>query len=105
MQFARVLVGEMKSAMRLHRKPLKSAGFKVLKSPDVPSVLVELGYVSNKADLKLLTSEAWRAKAAADMAQAVEQFFRHPARRYRGRRGPALAKYWKKSCGNNELGR
>ena len=32
----------------------------VLKAPDVPSVLVELGYVSNKADLKSLTSEAWR---------------------------------------------
>jgi N-acetylmuramoyl-L-alanine amidase len=74
--FARVLVGEMKSAMRLHRKPLKAAGFVVLKAPDVPSVLVELGYMTNRSDLKLLTSEAWRAKAAANMALAVEQFFR-----------------------------
>jgi N-acetylmuramoyl-L-alanine amidase len=74
--FARVLVGEMKTAMRLHKKPLKSAGFVVLKAPDVPSVLVELGYMTNKSDLKLLTSESWRTKAAANMAQAVEQFFR-----------------------------
>jgi N-acetylmuramoyl-L-alanine amidase len=74
--FARVLVGEMRSAMRLHKKPLKSAGFVVLKAPDVPSVLVELGYMTNKSDLKLLTSDSWRAKAAANMAQAVEQFFR-----------------------------
>jgi N-acetylmuramoyl-L-alanine amidase len=74
--FARVLVGEMKSAMRLHKKPLKSAGFVVLKAPDVPSVLVELGYMTNRSDLKLLTSDSWRAKAAANMAQAVEQFFR-----------------------------
>jgi N-acetylmuramoyl-L-alanine amidase len=74
--FARVLVREMKTAMRLHRKPLKSAGFVVLKAPDVPSVLVELGYMTNKSDLKLLTSDSWRAKAAANMAQAVEQFFR-----------------------------
>lgn len=74
--FARVLVGEMKSSMRLHRKPLKSAGFVVLKAPDVPSVLVELGYMTNKSDLKLLTTPAWRAKAAASMKEAVEQFFR-----------------------------
>lgn len=75
--FARVLVGEMgKGAMRLHKKPLKSAGFVVLKAPDVPSVLVELGYMTNKSDLKLLTSEAWRNKAAASMTVAVEQFFR-----------------------------
>jgi N-acetylmuramoyl-L-alanine amidase len=74
--FARLLVGEMKSTVRLHKKPLKSAGFVVLKAPDVPSVLIELGYMTNKSDLKLLTSEAWRAKAAQTMAKAVEQFFR-----------------------------
>lgn len=74
--FARLLVGEMKSTVRLHKKPLKSAGFVVLKAPDVPSVLIELGYMTNKQDLKLLTSEAWRAKAALTMAKAVEQFFR-----------------------------
>ena len=74
--FARLLVGEMKSTVRLHKKPLKSAGFVVLKAPDVPSVLIELGYMTNRQDLKLLTSEAWRAKAAATMVQAVEQFFR-----------------------------
>ncbi len=74
--FSRVLVGQMKNAMRLHKKPLKSAGFVVLKAPDVPSVLVELGYMTNKSDLKLLTSDSWRNKAAATMTQAVEQFFR-----------------------------
>ena len=36
-------MGEMKSTVRLHKNPLKSAGFRVLKAPDVPSVLVELG--------------------------------------------------------------
>ncbi len=74
--FARLLVGEMKNAVRLHKKPLKSAGFVVLKAPDVPSVLIELGYMTNRQDLKLLTSEAWRTKTAGAMAQAVEQFFR-----------------------------
>lgn len=74
--FARTLVGEMKTAMRLHKKPLKSASFVVLKAPDVPSVLVELGYMTNKQDLKLLMSENWRAKAADSMVQAVDAFFR-----------------------------
>ena len=74
--FARTLVGEMKTAMRLHKKPLKSASFVVLKAPDVPSVLVELGYMTNKQDLKLLMSETWRAKAADSMVQAVDAFFR-----------------------------
>jgi N-acetylmuramoyl-L-alanine amidase len=75
-QFARTLVGEMKSVMRLHKKPLKSAGFVVLKAPDVPSVLVELGYMTNKQDLKLLMSEGWRTKAAESMVQGVDAFFR-----------------------------
>src|SRR6202790_4103698 len=51
-RFARLLIGEKKTTARMHKHPLKSAGFKVLKAPDVPSVLVELGYVSNKTHLK-----------------------------------------------------
>ncbi|MFN3351102.1 N-acetylmuramoyl-L-alanine amidase, partial [Pseudorhodoplanes sp.] len=74
--FARLLVGEMKSSVRLHKKPLKSAGFVVLKAPDVPSVLIELGYMTNRQDLKLLTSEAWRGRAAQTMVKAVDHFFR-----------------------------
>lgn len=73
--FARAVVGELKTAAKLHKHPLKSAGFKVLKAPDVPSVLIELGYVSNKQDLKLITSEAWRARAADAVSQAVNSFF------------------------------
>ena len=60
---------------RLHKNPMKSAGFKVLTAPDVPSVLVELGYMSTKDDLKLLTSTAWQAKTAAALAQAVDTYF------------------------------
>jgi len=74
-QFARALVGELKSTARLHKNPMKSAGFKVLTAPDVPSVLVELGYMSTKDDLKLLTSTAWQAKTAAALAQAVDSYF------------------------------
>ena len=75
MHFARTLVGEMKTTVRMHKHPLKSAGFRVLKAPDVPSVLVELGYVSNKGDLKHLVSEAWRDGRRRSIAQAVDTFF------------------------------
>jgi N-acetylmuramoyl-L-alanine amidase len=74
-RFARLLMGEMKSTVRMHKHPLKSAGFRVLKAPDVPSVLVELGYVSNKGDLEHLVSENWRSKTVGSMAQAVDAFF------------------------------
>jgi N-acetylmuramoyl-L-alanine amidase len=74
-QFARMLVGEMRNAARLHKHPLKAAGFRVLKAPDVPSVLVELGYVSNRQDMKSLTSDAWRGRAADAIVQAVDNFF------------------------------
>ncbi len=73
-QFAHKLAGEMKSVTRMHKKPLKSAGFRVLRAPDIPSVLVELGYVSNRQDLQLLVSEAWRNRTADSMAQAIEAF-------------------------------
>jgi N-acetylmuramoyl-L-alanine amidase len=73
-KFAHMLMGEMKTTMRMHKHPLKSAGFKVLKNPDVPSVLVEIGYVSNKSDLEHLVSESWRSKAVGSIAQAVDAF-------------------------------
>jgi len=73
-RFARQLMGEIKGTARLHKHPLKSAGFKVLKAPDVPSVLLELGYVSNKGDLKQLVSESWRTKTVASVAKAIDSF-------------------------------
>ncbi len=75
LQFARTMVGELKNAARLHRDPLKSARFVVLRAPDVPSVLVELGFVSNKADLKSLISAEWRGRTADAIVQAVHTFF------------------------------
>lgn len=73
-RFARLLADEMKGATRLHKHPLKSAGFRVLKAPDVPSVLVELGYVSNKDDLTHLVSDGWRARTASSVGRAIETF-------------------------------
>ena len=74
-RFARLLMGEMKTTTRMHKHPLKSAGFRVLKAPDVPSVLIELGYVSNKDDLEHLVSENWRSRTVGSVAQAIDAFF------------------------------
>ena len=77
-QFAHKLAGEMKAVTRMHKKPLKSAGFRVLRAPDVPSVLVELGYVSNRQDLQSLLSETWRSRTSDSMAQVIETFLSSP---------------------------
>ncbi len=69
------LAGEMRRATSMHRKPIRSAGFAVLKAPDLPSVLLELGYLTNKEDEKLLTSDAWRIKVAASIKEAVDNYF------------------------------
>lgn len=73
--FARSVVNEFKGAARLHKNPLRSAGFRVLKAPDVPSVLIELGYVSNSADLKQLVSDQWRSRVSEAVTQAVHTYF------------------------------
>ncbi|WP_438278825.1 N-acetylmuramoyl-L-alanine amidase [Nitrobacter sp.] len=73
-RFARLLMSEMQTTMRMHKHPLKSAGFRVLKAPDVPSVLIELGFVSNKADLRQMVSDDWRSKTVRSVANAVEAF-------------------------------
>jgi N-acetylmuramoyl-L-alanine amidase len=74
-QFAHKLAGEMKAVTRLHKTALKSAGFRVLRAPDVPSALVELGYVSNRQDLQSLLSETWRNRTADSIAQAIDGYF------------------------------
>ncbi|MFC3693794.1 N-acetylmuramoyl-L-alanine amidase [Chenggangzhangella methanolivorans] len=74
-QFAKGLVRELKKTAQMNKNPLRSAGFRVLKAPDVPSVLLELGYLSSKEDAKLMMSEAWREKATGAVAQAIDRYF------------------------------
>ena len=75
LQFARKLLADLKGVTRLHKEPLKSAGFRVLRAPDIPSVLIELGYVSNHADLQSLLSDAWQNRTAGTVAQAIDSYF------------------------------
>lgn len=71
--FARNIVHELKTATRLNKNPHRYAGFRVLKAPDVPSVLVELGYLSNDDDEKRLQDDAWQEKVSEAIAHAVER--------------------------------
>jgi N-acetylmuramoyl-L-alanine amidase len=73
--FAELLVEELKSATRMAKRRRAQAGFVVLKSPDMPSVLLELGYLSNSADEKALADDAHIARLAAAVAQAVDVYF------------------------------
>lgn len=72
---ARDLVDEMEAATVMSRSPHQEAGFVVLKAPDVPSVLVELGFLTNPDDARNLGSETWRRTTAAAMVGAIEAFF------------------------------
>jgi N-acetylmuramoyl-L-alanine amidase len=74
MSFAHTLVGQLSTSVGLINNPQRSAGFKVLKAPDVPSVLVELGYLSNAKDEAQLLSVDWRGKAAQSITNAVALF-------------------------------
>ncbi|UWQ16357.1 N-acetylmuramoyl-L-alanine amidase [Jannaschia sp. M317] len=70
---ADALVTRVRAAgLRLHKRPRLEAAFTVLKAPDIPSVLLELGFLSSEADLRNLTSPDWRARMAQAIADAIE---------------------------------
>jgi N-acetylmuramoyl-L-alanine amidase len=71
---AKTVVSSFSSKIRLINNPHRSAGFLVLKAPDVPSVLVELGYLSNPQDEKLLNTPKWRTQTAKLLVTAIEAY-------------------------------
>jgi N-acetylmuramoyl-L-alanine amidase len=74
--FAEVAVEKLKPSTKFTGQPLRSAGFVVLKAPDVPSVLIELGYLSNAQDEKNLKSAVWQKGLAQPLADAIQSHFR-----------------------------
>ena len=74
-QFAQVLSAEMRERVAMNRNSHRFAGFRVLSAPDVPSVLVELGYLSNPKDEAMIRSPAGRAKFAEALGEAVDRYF------------------------------
>jgi len=79
-RFARTLLGELSGSVELVGNPLRSAGFIVLRAPDVPSVLLELGYLSNAEDEKLMRDAAWRSEAVDRIIEAINIFAEAGAR-------------------------
>jgi N-acetylmuramoyl-L-alanine amidase len=79
-RLARALQSAIKAeGLRMHRHPRQTAGFSVLKSPDIPSVLVELGFMSSAQDLARLTDAAWRARMALSLRDGLAAWAREDA--------------------------
>ncbi|WP_046118283.1 N-acetylmuramoyl-L-alanine amidase [Ensifer aridi] len=71
---ARSVVSSFEGQIRLINNPHRHAGFRVLQAPDVPSILLELGFLSNKDDEKQLLDPEWRKKVSGLLAIAVERY-------------------------------
>ncbi|PZQ45902.1 MAG: N-acetylmuramoyl-L-alanine amidase [Micavibrio aeruginosavorus] len=74
--FANMVVKQAKSkGIQMLDQPHRFAGFAVLKAPDVPSVLIEMGFMSNKAEVNALSSPAYRQKIASAIVGGVDSYF------------------------------
>ena len=74
-RLAAVLVDELGERVKVLRNPHRFAGFAVLKAPDIPSVLIELGFLSNKDDERALRSKQHRKRVAQSIVAAVDRYF------------------------------
>ena len=74
-KFANLVVKNARGTTRLLERTHRFAGFRVLKAPDVPSVLIELGFLTNRSDEKQLLSVSWRRKIAKSLVKSVDGFF------------------------------
>lgn len=73
--FADALLAGLSGQTKISKKGRRFAGFVVLKAPDVPSVLLELGYMTHPKDVKRLKSSAWRARVADAVTSAIDTYF------------------------------
>jgi N-acetylmuramoyl-L-alanine amidase len=74
-RFASILVNDLRNETMMLQNSHRFAGFAVLKAPDVPSVLLEMGYVSSSADEQLLTNAKHQKKLAGAVSRAIENYF------------------------------
>ncbi len=75
-KFAKVLVPELQKVGTVTQKSHRFAGFRVLKAPDVPSVLIEVGYLTNAVDESAMRANWWRRGMARAIARAVDQYLK-----------------------------
>ena len=76
---ANEVLGELKSITKLHKKRPQSASLGMLKSPDIPSLLVETGFMSNHKEEKLLTNAWFQNRMADSLNKAIKSYFRKNA--------------------------
>ena len=75
-RFAETVVASLPSATQVRTtSPHRAAGFAVLKAPDVPAVLIELGYLTNARDEGEMETEVWRAHVAQAITGAIDRHF------------------------------
>jgi N-acetylmuramoyl-L-alanine amidase len=73
------VLGEVGGFARLHKRQVEQAGFAVLKSPDIPSILVETGFISNPEEARKLSTESYRRRMAAAIHEGIVGWFQiHP---------------------------
>lgn len=72
---ARSIVDDIETQLPMRPYPLRRADFFVLQSPEVPSILLELGFLSNGLDMENLAEESWQEKAAQALAQGIVKYF------------------------------
>ena len=77
-KFATYMVNEMSKTVKLVNNTHRFAGFAVLKAPDIPSVLLEMGYLSNRNEEKLLKQSSYRKKLATSASKAIDRYFNDP---------------------------
>ncbi|MBR3661727.1 MAG: N-acetylmuramoyl-L-alanine amidase [Alphaproteobacteria bacterium] len=77
-KYATYLVKEMAKCVKLVKNTHRFAGFAVLKAPDIPSSLLEMGYLSNRTEEANLRKPAYRLKLANAAANAIDQYFKDP---------------------------
>jgi len=77
-KFASYVVNQMQKSVKLVDNTHRFAGFAVLKAPDIPSVLLEMGYLSNRQEEKLLKQSSYRKKLANSVAAAIDNYFNDP---------------------------
>lgn len=73
------ILGRLKRVGKLHKTGVEAAGFAVLKSPDIPSVLVETAYISNPREERNLRSPTHQKKVAEALLQGIETYFKNHA--------------------------
>ena len=95
LQLGASVLAELGGVARLHKRQVEQAAFAVLKSPDIPSLLVETGFISNPGEARKLASGAYRRRMAAAIFRGLRGWFRnHPP--------PGTRLAWEKASGGRQ---